>query len=110
MTTDRVHIAVGVENAETLWADHFGMAPFFAIYDRAGTLIEMRENPYSGAGHAKKHHGAPQQIVDLLPECGVFIAHSMGKRSVVDENGIHTVITTEQVPLDALQAYLAEVG
>lgn len=107
MTIIREHIAVGVENAETLWVDHFGMAPFFAIYDRAGTLIEMRENPYSGAGHEGKHHGNPQQIIDLLPECGVFIAHSMGKRKVVDNQGIQTVITSEETPLAALQAYLA---
>jgi predicted Fe-Mo cluster-binding NifX family protein len=109
MTTERIHIAIGIENEETLWIDHFGEAPFFAIYDHSGTLIALRANPYSGAGHEKKHHGNPQQIIALLPECGVFIAHSMGKRKTIAEQGIQTVLTTAQTPLDALQAYLANV-
>ncbi len=108
MTTDRPYIAIAIDDAGQLWDDHFGEAPYFAIYDRGGILIETRSNPYSPThGTEQKKHGDPQQIIDLLPECGVFIAASMGLPQVVQSRGIEAVLTTEETPLAALQAYQA---
>ena len=110
MTTQRTHIAIAVNDAGALWGGHFGMAPAFQIYDPTGALVEVRPNPY-GAGQGKKHthHDNPRLIIDLLPECAVFIGRRMGedsKRKLAEKFGIDAILTIEKTPEAALQAYL----
>lgn len=109
MTTDnRQLIAIGVSESGQVWAGHFGIAPSYHLYDRAGALVEARPNPYGASrGEKQQHHDNPSLIVDLLPECGVFIARRMGKPQVVQSLGIEAVVTTEDTPEAALAAYLA---
>ncbi|NDJ75914.1 MAG: hypothetical protein GYB65_06620 [Chloroflexi bacterium] len=102
-------IAIGIDDQGQVWGGHFGIAPRYAIYDRGGTLVETRVNPYgAGQGQKQQHHDNPQWIVDLLPECGVFIARRMGKPQMVEALGIRAVLTAEQTPSAALAAFLAE--
>lgn len=109
--TDKPHIAVGVDGTGRLWNGHFGISPTYHIYDRAGALLEMRANPYGAGAGKQQHHDNPQLIVDLLPECGVFIARRAGegsRRRLAEELGVQVFITGETEPEAALSAFLAE--
>ena len=56
------------------------MAFQYNLYDLTGKLIEERKNPYgAGSDGNLKHHDNPTLIVDLLPDCGVYIARRRGK-------------------------------
>ncbi len=75
---ERKYIAVGVNKDEkTVWHGHFGISPYFFIYDFSGKFIEKRKNPYSRG----QHHDEPKLIVEFLSDCSVFIAKRMGEES-----------------------------
>lgn len=104
--TSKKLIAIGVSREGQMWEGHFGESPQYAMYDHDGKLVETRANPYGDDGDGHRHHGNPSQIVELLPECAVFIARRMGKPREVEKLGIHPVITSETEPQAALAAYL----
>ncbi|MEA3309826.1 MAG: NifB/NifX family molybdenum-iron cluster-binding protein [Chloroflexota bacterium] len=108
---NRPKIAIGMHGKGQIWNGHFGMAPLYYIYAPDGELLEKRVNPYGAGGGRHKHHDDPDLVVDLLPECGVFIARRMGQKSKLrlrQELGIQTVITTETKAPAAIEAYLVE--
>jgi len=110
MDLKRTYIAIAVDAKGALWGGHFGMAPFYQLYTPEGELVETRPNPY-GAGQGKKHqhHDNPRLIIDLLPECAVFIGRHMGEesqRKLAEKFGITTLLTRERSPEAALRAYL----
>jgi len=103
---ERNSIAIGVGTEGKIWPGHFGMSPFYYIYDRQGNLLEKRPNPYAKL----KHHDNPRLIVDLLPECSIFIARRMGqesKQTLIKNLGIEAITTSEEMPETALKDYLA---
>lgn len=106
----RTLIAVAVAPDGTLWRGHFGIAPEFHLYAPDGTPVEKRSNPYGAtAGEKHQHHDDPQLIINLLPECRVFIARRMGDRSkhnLAEKFGIVPVITTEDTPKAAIEHFL----
>ncbi|PID84928.1 MAG: hypothetical protein CSB13_10665 [Chloroflexi bacterium] len=99
-------IAVGVNLDGHIWEEHLGMAPQFYIYDLTGRLLEKRPNPYGANVKGSKHHGNPKLIVELLPECGVFIARAMGKAGQLKDLGINPVITQAPDPDAAVKSFL----
>jgi len=104
----RTLIALATDGKGKMWGGHFGMAPVFILYSPAGDLIERRPNPH-GAGYGHIHHDDPKLIIDLLPECAVFIGRRMGKdskRKLAEKFGIDAVLTVEKTPQAALHAYL----
>ena len=103
---DKKLIAIGVENENKMWEDHFGESPYFYLYDLEGKLVETRLNPFGENGTATKEHGNPHQIIDLLSECSVFIGCSLGKAKKIREMGFEAILTTETDPKAALAAYL----
>lgn len=108
MTSAKPWIAVAITEDNRMWGGHFGMAPYYALYDRQGNLVERRFNPH-GAGHAHGHHDDPRRIVALLSDCGVFIGRRMGeasRRRLVTQMGVEAVLTTERDPQAAVRAYL----
>ena len=110
MSEAKPYIAVPVaEDGESLWDDHFGEAPRFHLYDRGGQFVEQRDNPYWQDDHDV--HTGPQKMVDLLPECGVFIARAMGngQRILPARYGVQPVITTETTTQGAIERYLADL-
>lgn len=110
---DRHLIAVSVDEMGQLWHGHFGMAPFYHIYDHTGTLRATRRNPYSAGPGTHTHHDNPQLIVELLPECRVFLARRMGthgRQRLVAEFGIVAVLTTAEELEPAIRDYLTAVG
>jgi len=110
MTTQRTRIAIATDAKGGLWGGHFGMAPIYLIFSPAGRLLEERPNPHgAGQGKAHQHHDDPRLIIDLLPECGVFIGRRMGeesKRKLARKFGIKAVLTSKKTPAEALRAYL----
>ncbi|HEY79619.1 MAG TPA: hypothetical protein G4O05_00880 [Caldilineae bacterium] len=114
MNTPRTLIAIAVNGQGALWGGHFGMAPAFQLYAPTGELLETRPNPYgAGQGQKHQHHDDPKLIIDLLPECAVFIGRRMGedsKRKLAQKFGIDAVLTRERTPAEALRAYLAQSG
>ncbi|NCC31194.1 MAG: hypothetical protein EOM24_04115 [Chloroflexia bacterium] len=105
--SERTQIAVGVDVAGQIWRGHFGMAPAYQIYDRAGSLLTTRVNPHAGVQDGPKHHHTPQFIVDLLPECGIFIGRVMGQPDVLARFGVTAVRSEDADPAQAIRVYLA---
>ena len=107
---EREMIALGVDNEGQVWQAHFGMAPWYYLFDGQGELVERRTNPYAQRG---KHHDDPGRIVALLPECSIFIARRMGGRSrrrLAESLGIQPVLTGATDPHQAVLAYLERGG
>ncbi len=103
-------IAIGVDKKGQIWGGHFGIASQYNLYDHSGNLIEERQNPYgTGSDGKHTHHDNPKLIVDLLPDCGVFIARRMGeesKKKIAQNLGVIIMITKEKDAQTALKAYL----
>jgi hypothetical protein len=99
-------IAVGVDQNGGLWLAHFGMSPYYFIYDKSGLLLEKRHNPYGAPGPDAKHHGNPHQIISLLSDCHVFIARAMGKPAQLEKLGVRPVLTQENNPQIAVATFL----
>ena len=95
-------IAVGADEQGALWEEHFGISPFYHLYDTAGVLMEKRPNPHASGGH----HGNPTLIVELLEECGVWIARTVGRKQEAEERGIRVIITQATTVDDAVSEYL----
>ncbi len=103
-------IAVAAAPDGMVWRGHFGIAPTFFLYRPDGTFVEKRSNPYGAvAGEKHQHHDDPKRIINLLPDCRVFIARRMGDRSkqnLAKNFGITPVITTENTPDAAIAHFL----
>ena len=104
---ERKYIAIGVhKDKKTVWPGHFGVSPFYYIYDFEGNLIEVKQNPYSKG----QHHDDPNLIVNLLDECKVFIARQMGETSrkkLVENLNIETYLTKTREFEKALNEFLS---
>ncbi len=103
-------IAVAVKNNSAMWKGHFGMSPYYQIYDLNGNFLEQRENPF-GLGKEKKHHDNPKLIIDLLKDCNIFIAIGIGeksKRKLIENLGVIPVITKSKSPIEAVKEYLSK--
>ena len=110
---DRRYIAIGTNTEGSLWSGHFGMSPRFAIYSPTGELVEVRPNPYGAGNGPAAHHDNPRLIVELLHDCGVFIAQRMGddsRRNLVERQGVRPVLTEAKTVEIALHAYLASLA
>jgi len=108
--TEQKTIAVGVDDEGLVWQAHFGMAPWYYIFDWRGELIERRANLYAQAG---RHHDDPVRIADLLPDCSVFIARRMGgksRRYLAESLGVRPVMTETTNPHLAVRVCLEGRG
>ena len=109
MNTER-RIAIGVSEEGKVWTEHFGIAPYFQIYDTGGRLLKTRPNPASMAENQEQDHSNPLHVEDLLNDCQVYIAGLTGHYLAFQERrGIEVMTTAETDPLAALQAYLASL-
>ena len=77
-------IAIGTDDGKTIRKGHFGSSRYYRIIEILNGEItgrELRGNPHAETEHATGHHGQAKQIIDLLKDCSLFIAGSMGKKS-----------------------------
>ena len=80
-------IAIGTDDKKTIRKGHFGESRYYLVIEILNAQIvgeESRENPYLEPGKAKKSHGQPEEIVSLLHDCSLFMARSMGKKSLAE--------------------------
>jgi predicted Fe-Mo cluster-binding NifX family protein len=108
--SERTTIAEGVDGEGQVWQAHFGMAPWYYLFDRQGELVERRANPYA---RSSKHHDDPMRIAVLMPGCGTLIARRMGEQSrrrLAESLGVRPVLTEATDPHQAVQAYLEGQG
>ena len=106
MIRDDNLIAVGVDEEGKIFKAHFGMSPYYLVFNRDGDLVRKIENPYA-KGH---HHDDPSLITTLLPDVKVFIAHRMGPKSrerLHKEFKIKTFLTETKDPKKALSEFLS---
>ena len=110
MKKEEKNIAVAVNKIDKVWHGHFGISPFFQIYNREGELIEKRINPH-GAGHSKLDHdeNKPLLIKEILDDCSVFIGKRMGEKSkkiLLDKFYVETIFTDETDPEITVKSFL----
>ncbi len=104
---ERVNIAVGVDENGKIWKGHFGIAPYFYIYDSDKNFLEKRLNPYGTAAEKHNHHDNPKLIINFLNDCNVFVAKRMGQESIIklEQNfGIKPVIVKTENVEEALES------
>ena len=105
--TEQTYIAIAVDDEGQVWKDHFGIAPYYYLYDRDGKLVEKRPNPHGG--ETEQPHSSPRHITELLADCTVFIAGLTGLyQEFVERTGVEVVTTDRRTPEAALAAYLNE--
>lgn len=106
MEINRIAVAVGKDGH--MYADHFGMAPLYHIYDLEGQFIEQRDNPHGEGGAEQKEHGGPRQTLDMLDDCLVFLAKVTGHYlNQVTRTGVTVVVVQTDDPAEAVRDYLA---
>ena len=86
-------VAIATPDGKQLWNDHFGQAPFYLICEFDGKQWvkgEMRKNPLSVEGK----HAHPDEVCQILPDCAIFAARDMGKKSrrILEESGVITFL------------------
>jgi len=80
-------IAIGTDDKKTIRKGHFGESRYYLIIEILNAQIvgkELRENPYLEPGKVKKSHGQSEQIISFLHDCSLFMARSMGKKSLTE--------------------------
>ena len=80
-------IAIGTDDKKTIRKGHFGESRYYLVIEILNAQIvgeELRENPYLESGKSKKNHGQPEEIISLLHDCSLFMARSMGKKSLTE--------------------------
>lgn len=94
-------IAIGTDDLKTIRSGHFGESRYYKIFEINDGQIastEIRENPEINNEHGGEHqHGKAKQIMQILSDCNVFIARSMGMHSIpkLVKKGVHPIITKE---------------
>ncbi|MBW2093779.1 MAG: hypothetical protein JRI80_02725 [Deltaproteobacteria bacterium] len=101
-------IAIGTDDKKTIRKGHFGESAYYAIFEVLNGEIasqEIRDNPRTGA---KGHHGESGKILDLLHDCELFMARSMGKNSMakIAEKKVDCIVTEFEDIDQALQKFL----
>ena len=77
-------IAIGTDDGKTIRKGHFGSSRYYRIIEILNGEItgkELRGNPHVETENTTGHHGQARQIIDLLKDCSLYIAGSMGKKS-----------------------------
>ena len=90
--TNKKLIAIGVDQNGLVRRCHYGESPQF-FFNSAGNLQDIRRNPYVASDDGGGHHGKPGFIVELLPECAVFIGWRMGKPEKLIKLGLTPYLT-----------------
>jgi predicted Fe-Mo cluster-binding NifX family protein len=99
-------IAVAVDEDGKIWKGHFGIAPYYLIYDDEKTFAEKRQNPYGAASEKHTHHDNPKLIIKFLSDCKIFVGKRMGQESRIklkQNFGIEPFITDIADPETALE-------
>lgn len=102
-------IAVGTDDLKTIRSGHFGESKYYRIFTIENNQItneEVRENPYLEKNDHE--HGQAKNIMQLLKDCDVFLARSMGMHSMpkLVSKGKKPLITKNQNIDEVIQLLL----
>ena len=91
-------IAVGTDDKRTIRKGHFGESHYYRVIELLnGEIVsqEVRQNPHIENGPDRHGHGQAERILEMLEDCSLFMAKSMGKRSMAKlaEQNIDCIIT-----------------
>ena len=91
-------IAVGTDDKRTIRKGHFGESHYYRVIELLnGEIVsqEVRQNSTIEKGPDRLGHGQAERILELLGDCSLFMAKSMGKRSMAElaEQNIDCIIT-----------------
>ena len=106
-----MRIAIGTDDKKMIRKGHFGQSLHFLIIEfLSGEIVsrEYRQNADATSEHGQYHHGESEKILELLSDCGLFMAKRMGKTSLakLTAHGIDCIITAID-PIDrAVEQYL----
>ncbi len=93
------------KDKKSLWPGHFGVSPFYSIFDEEGNLIETRENPFS----KDKHHDDPFKVKEFLSDVSTFVGKNMGQKSrkkLTEKLKVRTMLVDAEDIYDAIKYYL----
>ncbi len=76
-------IAIAIDEDGQIWKGHFGIAPYYLIYDNNKSFIEKRLNPYGAKSEKHSHHDNPKLIINFLSDCKIFVGKRMGRESEI---------------------------
>lgn len=104
-------VAIGTDDGKTIRKGHFGSSRYYRVIEILNGEIagmELRANPHVESENANGHHGEAGKVLDLLKDCSLFIAGSMGKKSSSEITAKHIdCIITEFKTVDlAVSKYL----
>ena len=104
-------IAIGTDDKKTIRTGHFGQSIYYLIIELLnGETVsrEYRQNPYINSEHGRHHHGQLEEILELLNDCSLLMARSMGKTSLarLTAQGIDCIITEIDLIDRAVEQYL----
>jgi predicted Fe-Mo cluster-binding NifX family protein len=104
-------IAIGTDDKKTIRTGHFGQSIYYLIIELLnGETVsrEYRQNPYINSEHGRHHHGQVEEILELLNDCSLLMARSMGKTSLarLTAQGIDCIITEIDLIDRAVEQYL----
>jgi predicted Fe-Mo cluster-binding NifX family protein len=104
-------IAIGTDDKRTIRQGHFGESRYYRVIELLnGEIIsrEYRLNPYNEAAADWHSHGQAEKVLELLGDCSLFMAKSMGKKSMVKlaEQNIDCIITELDYIDEAVSEYL----
>ena len=107
------NIAVGINKANKIWHGHFGISPYFQIYNREAEVVDKRINPH-GAGNGHKHEhddNQPFLIKEVLYDCNIFVGKQMGEGSKLklsQKLGIETILTDKNDATEVVKEIISK--
>ena len=102
-------IAIATDDKITIRKGHFGESRYYLIYEILNGQIfseELRPNP--DVLEEKHQHGNTERIMELLNDCQIFMAQTMGRKAIkkLAENNIEVIISSVKEAEKAVQFYL----
>lgn len=104
-------IAIGTDDKKTIRKGHFGESRFFRVIELLnGEIVsrEYRSNPHNEETVDLHSHGQAEKILEILHDCSLFMAKSMGKKSMakLTDQHIDCIITKLDYIDKAVSEYL----
>jgi len=103
-------IAVGSDDQKTIRKKHFGESSHYIVFEILNGEVVGREVRHNiTAEEDESHHGKSGEVMELLNDCGLFIARSMGKKSMrnISQKGIECILTSIENADEAVERFLS---
>ena len=104
-------IAIGTDDKKMIRNGHFCQSRHYLVIEFLnGEIVsrEYRRNPFKLDKEGQHHQGQVEKILELLGDCRLFMAKSMGKTFLVSltDRGIDCIISEIELIEQAVELYL----